>query len=73
MKYFPSGESLGNSRNVWRCAVAMCMCRNIEALAEQACRSCAVCQKVNGKIIRSQPKGGRDPGMQGFQNVQVDL
>ena len=42
-------------------------------MAEQVRRSCVVCQKVNRKIIRSQPEAGQEPGIQPFQSAQVDF
>lgn len=53
--------------------VYTCICRNICILAKQVCRSCVGCQKVNRKIIFSQSKAGREPGIQPFQSIQVDF
>lgn len=45
----------------------------IYTLAKQVCRECAVCQRVNNKVIRSRPTGGREPGIRPFQSIQVDF
>lgn len=49
------------------------VCAGIYTLAKQVCRGCAICQRVNNKVIRSQPAGGRDPGIRPFQSIQVDF
>ena len=57
------------------CAVVLrkYVCVGIYTLVKQICRGCTICQKVNKKVIRNPPRGGREPGIRPFQSIQVDF
>ncbi|NXD74630.1 TF28 protein, partial [Eolophus roseicapillus] len=45
----------------------------IYTIAKQICDKCEICQRINKKVIRKQPEGGRNPGLRLFQSIQVDF
>lgn len=47
-------------------------CIGMFTVAKQICERCEICRKINKKIIKKQPMGGREPGLRPFQAIQVD-
>lgn len=50
-----------------------CMRIMQNTVAKQICERCVTCKKVNKKILKKQPQGGREPTPRPFQCVQVDF
>jgi hypothetical protein len=48
------------------------VCPKIYTLAKQVTESCLNCRKVNKQALRGQDPGGRSPGFEAFQSIQVD-
>lgn len=45
----------------------------IYTVAKQICERCVMCKKVNKKILKKQPQGGREPALRPFPSVQDDF
>ncbi|NXS86234.1 TF28 protein, partial [Erpornis zantholeuca] len=49
------------------------VCIGIFEIAKSITRDCMICQRVNRKMMRKMPLGGRELARRPFQNIQIDF
>lgn len=49
------------------------LCIGVYDLARAVTKGCAICQRINQKVMRKAVPGGRELALRPFQNIQVDF